>query len=504
LVFDWNWHKIYRKMKTYKLNILSILAILLGVTACHDDLLNPIPESILTNVNAFESSKDIDLAVLGVYNSLQSRYPTDYELMEIPSDNMYGYYFATSPGMAEIGLLDVSPENPRLNVFWKATYNGIFRANTVLANIDVPSDYNADLKAKHMGEAKFMRAYFYFDLVRVFGGVPAVTSIIEVDESRQVPRASVSAIYELIENDLNDAISKLPATSVQGRASKAAAISLLAKVMIYQEKWQDAKTHLEKLFADYNYELLTEYHDLFRLETEVNSESIFSVPYVEGTNGHGLTYALAPTAGIYGIINNGNRVGRPTWDLHKVFEPGDSRFSVTITEMQLTFSSAPDDELFWFPYFNKFIIPLEIIGSSGLDLSVLRLADMILLHAEALHHLGDQVTALAQLNRIRERAFGNSDHNYTMADIATEELFMDKLLLERRLELAVENNRWFDLVRTGRFTTELTQLESEYNPSTDMAVIQNLNAQPYMKIFPIPYEQIQLAAPGVMVQNDGY
>lgn len=154
-------------MKTYKLNILSTLAILLSFTSCHDDLLNPIPESLLTNVNAFENSNDLDLAVLGIYNRLQSRFPTDYELMEIPSDNMYGYYFATSPGMAEIGLLDVSPENPRLNVFWKDTYNGIFRANTVLANIDVPADYSAELKDKHTGEAKFMRAYFYFDLVRI-------------------------------------------------------------------------------------------------------------------------------------------------------------------------------------------------------------------------------------------------------------------------------------------------------------------------------------------------
>ena len=491
-------------MKTYKLNILSTFAILLSFTSCHDDLLNPIPESLLTNVNAFENSTDLDLAVLGIYNRLQSRFPTDYELMEIPSDNMYGYYFATAPGMAEIGLLDVSPENPRLNVFWKDTYNGIFRANTVLENIEVPTDYSTELKDKHIGEAKFLRAYFYFDLVRIFGGVPAVTSIIEVEESRQVPRATETEIYALISSDLNDAIAKLPTTSEQGRLSKAAAIALMAKVKVYEEKWSDAKTLLERLFADYDYELLPDFKDLFRIETEVNAESIFSLPYLEGTNGHTLTYALAPTAGVYGVINNGSRVGRPTWDLHKAYDPGDSRFSVTITEWQRTFSSAPDDEPFWFPYFNKFIIPIDNISSSGLDLPVLRLADMVLLYSEALYQLGDQETALAQLNSIRERAFGDSDHNYTLVDIATPELFMDKLLLERRLELAVENNRWFDLVRTGRFTTALTQLESEYNPSTEQAVIQNLNAQAYMKYFPIPYEQIQLAAPGVMEQNEGY
>src|SRR5690606_18122200 len=110
--------------------------------------------------------------------------------------------------------------------------------------------------------------------------------------------------------------------------------------------------------------------------------------------------------------------------------------------------------------------------------------------------------ALLELNKVRQRAFGDTAHNYALADIPTAEVFMDKLLLERRLELAVENNRWFDLVRTGRFTSVLTTIQGEYNPSTDKAVMIPLNAQPYMKYFPIPYEQIQLAGSGVLVQNE--
>lgn len=223
-----------------------------------------------------------------------------------------------------------------------------------------------------------------------------------------------------------------------------------------------------------------------------------------GTNGHGLTYALAPHGGIYGVINNGSRIGRPTWDLHQSYEEGDTRFEVTITEEQLSFASEPDDPTIWFPFFSKWIIPAEISNSSGLDIPILRLADMILLYAEVLYHLDQPQQALVQINRIRERAFGDASHNYTMADIPDREAFLDKLLLERRLELAVENNRWFDLVRTGRFTTILTEIEGEYNPSTGNAVMIPLNAQPYMRYFPIPYEQIQLAAPGVMAQNEGY
>src|SRR5699024_889518 len=115
----------------------------------------------------------------------------------------------------------------------------------------------------------------------------------------------------------------------------------------------------------------------------------------------------------------------------------------------------------------------------------------LLLYSEALYNLDQRQLALDQLNRVRQRAFGDASKNYTLADVATPQTFMDKLLLERRLELAVENNRWFDLVRTGRFTTVLQNIESEYNNATGTgAVIRALKPQPHMKYFPIPYEQI--------------
>lgn len=481
---------------------LLFMGLLLG--SCHDELLNPVPESVLTTANAYESAKDLDLAVLGVYQSLQSRLPTDYELMEVPSDNMYGYYFATAPGMAEIGTLDVSSENPKLNSFWKSSYNGIFRANTVLANIDLPADYSSMQKEQFIGESKFMRALFYFDLVRIFGGVPPITTLVSLSEAREIPRASEQEIYNLIVADLKDAVSKLPATMIAGRASKGAAVALLAKVSVYLKDWNSAQTYLEQLSSEFNYQLEPNFADLFRIETENNKEVIFAMPFVAGTDGQGLTYSLAPAGGIYQTINGGSRVARPTWDLNQAYELEDKRFKTTITEEQLTFASSPGDPTIWFPYFNKWIIPVEISTSSGLDIPVLRFADMMLLHAEVLYNLENMEAALVQLNKVRQRAFGDAAHNYTMADIATAETFMDKLLLERRLELAVENNRWFDLVRTDRFTQVLTTIEGEYNPSTGKALMIPLNAKPYMKYFPIPYEQIQLSAKGVLIQNEGY
>ena len=489
-----------------KIKTISVLMLAFALGGCHDELLNPVPESVLTNVNAFNTAKDMNLAVLGAYTPYQDRIQYDYELLEIPTDDMYPFYFGKSPGIDEIGALQVSPENPKINTFWKTTYNGIFRANSVLANLEKPTDYTAGQKEQFTGEAKFMRALYYFDLVRVFGGVPAVTTVLTAEEARAIPRASEDEIYQLIISDLQDAINNLPLPTAmaKGRASKAAATALLAKVYVYRENWAEAKTHLENLFANYSYNLVADYGSLFEVATENNSEVIFGIPYVSGTDGQGLTYDLAPIYGIHGVINNGNRVGRPTWDLHTSFEPGDSRFDVTIEEYQLTFDSDATDDPFWFPYFNKWIVPSPNPGSSDLDIPVLRLADMILLYAEVLYNLGQPDLAIAQINRVRERAFGNTDHNYDLADIPDENAFYDVLLLERRLELVTESNRWFDLVRTGRFTTELAAYDGEYNPGTGEAAKIEHNVQPHMKYFPIPWEQIQLSADGVLQQNPGY
>ena len=492
------------KNKLYKIWIV-VVALALG--ACHDELLNPVPDSVLTNVNAFNKASDLNLAVLGVYASYQDRIPFDYQLLEMPSDDMYAFYFGSAPGIEEITVLQVSPENPKINDFWKRTYNGIFRANSVLANIEKPTDYTAGQKEQFTGEAKFMRALSYFDLVRVFGGVPAVTKVVTNEEAKVLQRATEDEIYQIIIDDLKDAVNNLPLPTAiaKGRASKAAAAALLAKVYVYRENWAEAKTTLESLFSNYNYDLVANYGDLFEIATENNSEAIFSIPYVSGTDGQGLTYDLSPIYGIYGVINNGNRVGRPTWDLHTKFEPGDARFDVTISETQLTFDSKATDTPFWFPYFNKWIVPSPIPTSSGLDIPVLRLADMILLYAEVLYNLGEPQLALDQINRIRERAFGNTDHNYDLSDIPDAEAFLDILLLERRLELVTEGgNRWFDLVRTGRYLTELAQYDGEYNPGSGQAVQIQVNVQPHMKYFPIPWEQIQLSADGVLEQNPGY
>lgn len=492
-------------MNRNKFNIPALLILICFMSACEKDLLNPVPKSILTTVNAYNSAKSMNLSVLGTYSSLQARVPSDYELMEVPSGNMWAAYFVT-PGLDEISTLSVSPQNEILDSYWKANYQGIFRANTVLAYIDKPTDYATGEKDQYVGEAEFLRAKFYFDLVRIFGGVPAITKIVTADDSRNIPRASEEDIYKLIIQDLTDAVGKLPQPSAiaWGRASKAAAVALLAKVYVYRQDWQNAKKYLDELFSEFNYSLVPNYGELFNIATEMNSEAIFSLPYVAGTNGQSLTYALAPIGGILDTLNNGSRIGRPTWDLRSAFESGDTRLVTTIRDEVLPYNHKPGDAPVWYPYFNKWITPSDP-NSSGLDIPVLRLADMILLDAETLYNLGQPQEALDQINKVRERAFHDNTHDYTLSDVPDKDAFYDKLLLERRLELAVENNRWFDLVRTGRLVNVIQDIKGDYSSTTGTgAVTIPIHAKDYMKYFPIPQEQIDLAGKGVLTQNDGY
>lgn len=491
--------------KIRSIYIAGLLMSSVVLTSCESLLLNPVPESVSTNTNSFSKAKDLEMAVYGTYQRLQSRVPNDFILMEVPSDNMFAEYFATAPGLDAINTLDVTPLNNQINLFWQNTYNGVFRANQVLSNIDNPTDYTDGFKDRLVGESKFLRAYFYFDLVRIFGGVPKVTEILGISSAAQVARVSENEIYDLVIEDLTDAANKLPQTAVQGRATKGAALALLAKVQVYRQNWPAAKTLLERLTSnEFSYDLVPDFGSLFEVATEVNTEAIFSMPYIEGTNGHTLSYILLPNGGVKGYSNTGSRVGRPTWDLQKAFEPGDTRFAETIEEYALLWNSTSPNDAFWWPYFNKWRVSLNTASSSGLDIPLIRYADVVLLHAEVLHKLGENEKAIAELNKVRARAFKSTSKNYKMEDFTSSEQIMDKILHERRLELACENNRWFDLVRTGKFVEKLQSVDAEYNPSTGQAVKVVREAKEYMKYFPIPWEQIQLSGEGVLTQNQGY
>ncbi len=480
------------------------LAVTLSMSGCQESILELTPPSTLTEADFYKTSADMDAAVIGIYSRYQARKPKDWTLTEMPTDNIHRTGYFNIGGLDEINTLSFSPENPLFSSFWVNTYNAIFRANAVLTHIETPTDYAAGKKEQFAGEAKFLRALFYFDLVRMFGGVPNVTSILTVEESRQTGRASEEEIYTLIISDLKEAVGLLPSRNAiaKGRASKSAAIALLAKVYVYRQNWNEAKTYLDMLDTD-GFALQESYASLWEEATENNNEVIFALKYLGSTNGQDLSTDFLPYFGVAGIAARGNENAFPSWSLMKQFDPADSRKEATFTEYWKSPTSPPEAVENWYPYVSKFANE-HVAGSSGLDIPVIRYADILLLKAEVLYRLNQPAEALTALNKIRERAFGNNGHNYTASDIATEESFTDKLLLERQLEFALEGERWFDLVRTGRFTTVLREIEWSYNPVTQTAQVVKFNIEPHMKYFPIPLSQIDLSTDGALKQNDGY
>lgn len=488
-------------MKKYLIVPFIILAI--GFSACQDAVTELKPLSTLTEANFYQTSDDIERAVIGIYSRYQSRMPRDWALLEMPTESIHMSSYRHIGGLEAMNNLDFQPENDLIRNFWQACYNGIFRANAVLTYLDRPDDYTTGQKEQLEGEAKFMRGLFYFDLVRAFGGVPMVTQLLSVEEAKSRGRASEQDIYALIVSDLKEAISLLPPPGAvaTGRADQGAAVALLGKVYVYLKDWQNALSYLNKV-SEYPYALESDFASLWTLENEDNEEVIFAMKYLENTNGHLMSSDFIPYFGVEGIASSGLEAADLSWSLHKLFDDADSRKAATITEYWRAPGSTEAPE--WRPYISKFAVPHSGRTSSGLDLPVLRLADIILLKAEALYHAGQTDAALAELNRIRERAFGDNTHNYTLTDVATVDAFMDKILLERQLELALENQRWFDLVRTGRFIEALAEVEWGYNPVTGTAQVVKMDPQPYHRYFPVPQHEIDQANAGVLTQNEGY
>lgn len=458
------------------------------------------PISDLTEVNFYRTADDMNRAVIGVYSGYQARLPSDWYIMEMPSDHLYMSAFRFVAGLEAMTTLDFQPANDILLKYWQASYRVIYRANAVLQNIDNPSDYSGSLKTQLEGEAKFMRALAYFDLVRVFGGVPRIDRLLSISESQSTPRASEAEIYDLIVSDLQRAIEILPdkANIAKGRASKGSATALLGKVYVYRKDWPNAYSQLNAVTG---YGLVDNYADLWSPNHEDNQEGVFVIKYLANANGNPISVHFLPNHGVEGITGSaGGEYALPAWSVLKKFEEADTRKAATFTEYwRSPGSGAP---LSWKPYVSKF--QAQNATSSGLDMPVIRYADVLLLKAEALYRLERPEEALVELNKIRTRAFGGTSHNYTLADIATPEAFLDVLLLERQLELAYENQRWFDLVRTDRYMQALTNQEWSYNPTIETPERVTLNPLPRHRVFPIPQHEIDQAQPGVLIQNENY
>ncbi len=467
--------------------------LILSQTACKEQFLDLSPVSAVGTSSFFKTQSDILTALNGAYGALQfnGQYAQFYVVSEIPSDDTSPVLSGSVTDQDEFDKFYVRTTNPYTLARWSDGYRGIYRCNAIIERI-AGITMDATLKKRIIGEAEFLRALMYFNLVRVFGDVPLVlTEITDPLQGYDYGRAPVADVYTQIIKDLSDAEAVLPVSFTGadvGRATSGAAKSLLGKVYLTQKRYADAATKLKEVIDKATYSLLPNYADLFKSANKNSKESIFEVQYKKGNLLEG-----SPYASTYAPENSGNAViafggdgnNHPTPDLESSYEPGDPRKNVSMASSYVNSSGATIN----YYYIKKYTDTPVVKGDSEDNWYVLRYADVLLMYAEALNETGKTAEALPYLNQVRKRV-GLPDKNLTaQADLR---LAIEQ---ERRVELAFEGHRWFDLVRTGR---ALPLLQAK---ATAIGIKTALTANNLL--FPIPQSQIDIN-PDKIKQNPGY
>ncbi|MCU0355167.1 MAG: RagB/SusD family nutrient uptake outer membrane protein [Cytophagales bacterium] len=486
--------------------LLSATALLIGSQACNpSEFLDQPPQAQEVSPTFFATSEGAVKATNAVYWQLR-QWPTHvFAFIAISSFTSDDADKGSEPGDAIFmndfdNFTTLTPTNFILNDFWTGQYDGINKANQVIERVPA-IEMDDTLKNRLIAEARTLRAYFYFNLVRAFGGVPRITQAPKA-EDRPQPRATAAEIYQLIEQDLTAAIPNLPEKSAYagtelGRVTKGAAKGWLAKASMYQGKWADVLRLTDEIIASGEYDLSTPYNVIFTEAGENGRESVFEVQAAALPQcGGGSQYAEVQS--VRGQLGWG--FNTPSEDLlTNGYEPGDPRRQLTILSRGETLpdgfavaASAPNAQ-----YNQKAYIEQSAprspcgIGDGGKNIRLLRYADILLMNAEAANQLGNTAKALASLNAVRARARGNTPNVLPDVTFQSQEQLRAAIWRERRAELAMEHDRFWDLVRQGRAGQVLR------------AVGKTGFVDGKHELMPIPQTQID-ASGGVLTQNPNY
>lgn len=485
-----------------KTNIKYLLLFGLGcatLQSCEEDL-NVEPTDSYTETDFLNNPANAVSLVNGVYNK-----QLDYNMYSfswigitsITSDDADKGSTSGDTGTDKQRLDDLTftADDISFKDVWSGRYQGIYRANNALYFLDKLA-IDESLKSRMQGECKFLRALFYFDLVRCFGGVPVVVTKIDINDTEQINevvynRRSKQEVYAQIEADLLDAIAKLPLKSEypvsdMGRASKGAAQALLAKAYLYQEKWQQAFDMAGEVIASNQYGLLADYAQVWREAGENGRESIYEVQAGVGKGLIDYTNVQGPR----GTPDLGWGFNTPSASLAGAYEAGDARREATImfvTPGNTLWDGFPIPTTWNNPRYNYKAYHSSVSESWGSgkgetpkNLRILKYSDILLIRAEAASHLGNTGEATDRINELRERA--------GLEPVAS--VTLDDILRERRLEMAMEHDRWFDLVRTGRAQAAMAANGKTFIVGTH-------------EVFPIPNQEIAKSG-NRLSQNNGY
>ncbi|HZG24141.1 MAG TPA: RagB/SusD family nutrient uptake outer membrane protein [Chitinophagaceae bacterium] len=470
-------------MKKYFLPFVVASAVF---CSCSKEFLEQQPISNVATTNFFRTQTDFQQALTGAYNGLLSTgvFTEFYNFAEIPSDNVLKLGTGTDIQL-QFSQFSVDATNPYLSRAWNDHYAVIQRLNTVLSRIDAAS-FDATAKKRIVAEAKFLRALMYFNLVRIFGPVPlSTTEVTTVSQAAQYERTPTNEVYAQIIKDLSESEVDLPkqVPADYGRATRGAAKSLLGKVYLTQRNWQAAANKLKEVIDLNDYSLVPEYASLFQTSTENNSEVIFAAQYQAGLFPNSFPQWFSPLgSSVFGGVGRGDFT--VTAEMANSYEPNDKRKAASIDSMNTTTTGLVR-------YTKKYA---EGYNNSGTNWIVLRYADVLLMYAEALNELGYVTNgpAFTYYNLVRQRAGLPPRTSTTLPDQASFRVAVEQ---ERRIELAYEGHRWFDLVRTNRAVAVI-------NSKRDVLNIPQPITQTNL-LFPVPQDQI-LLNPSRITQNPGY
>jgi hypothetical protein len=455
---------------------LTLFTIAFGFIGCKKEFLDLKPTDSQNSANFYKTPQQFQQAITGCYAPLQGLYNGSFWVMaEMRSDNTSYEY---DPYDRSGNLKEDMDEFRELNnndypaVFFTGSYQIIGRCNVILTRLPA-AKIDAATADPIVGQAKFLRAFNYFNLVRFFGSLPLVLTEVEsVQQAYMVGvKAPVDDIYNAIIADAKDAIAKLPvkytAETDKGRVTKGAAETMLAEVYMTQKKFDLAIPLLREIISSNAYGLNDNYADNFNINTENSKESIFEIQYIEGHNGLGSDFVdtFIPwdyyDSDITGrdIANSAvNGWNIPTQDLVNAYEPGDNRRDASLTD----FTS--DEYGIELPFIKKYQSQSAEPNVTANNFPVYRYSDVYLMLAECLNEQGyaGGGDAFTYLNKVRFRA-GLDDK--TTADVPNQEAFRAAIAHERQVEFAFENHRWFDLLRTGKAIEVMTahaQHERDY------------------------------------------
>lgn len=504
---------------------IIIFFLIIGLTSCSSDFLTLYPENQSNEGAFFKTENHFKQAINGAYSNLRDISAEQGFLMgEMRSDNTHYTRYKPDRGIhiqyrENIADFIVDDQNQWVGYMWTGCYSGISKTNVVIDRIN-QSSLSESFKNDIIGQAKFLRAFYYFQLVQSFGGVPLqLSEVSDASNAFPGPRASVEQVYDAIIEDIKDAIDKLPSVSFpqSGRANKGAAKMLYAYVLMTKPNPEQttAETQLKDILS-MGYDLLSDYGDVFEPSNKYSKEHIFSVQFLQGDQGlqSMFLYWFMPKANEAKVITGidaSNTILTAGWNVPssqmiQSYEEGDLRLDPSIVVavgkkdgdlmtidavLNVNDPRIKDYEVAR-PFINKYNHAHAKFQNTDDNWPIYRYSDALLLLAECLVNQGKNSEALPYVNKVRTRAGLKSLANLSALDVANE----------RKHELAFENHRWFDLLRTGKaieVMTEYAKYIKEFDPELPN---RTYNIKQEYLIYPIPYRELQINKE--LVQNPGY